>query len=61
MHLPLTDPLRITAWPDEVIDRLGYQPDSAYFEWTGSEEIFELSQSVVTELARPQKSGVQHS
>ncbi len=33
MDSPLTDPLRITAWPDEVIDRLGHQPDSAYFEW----------------------------
>ncbi len=33
MNVPLSDSLRIAAWPDEVIDRIGYQPDSAYFEW----------------------------
>jgi hypothetical protein len=33
MNVALSDPLRITAWPDEVIDRIGHQPDSAYFEW----------------------------
>jgi hypothetical protein len=33
MNVLLSDPLRITAWPDEVIDRIGHQPDSAYFEW----------------------------
>jgi hypothetical protein len=33
MNVPLSDPVRITAWPDEVIDRIGHQPDSAYFEW----------------------------
>lgn len=33
MHSPLTSPLRITAWPDAVIDRLGHAPTSAYFEW----------------------------
>ncbi len=33
MHTPLTDRLRITTWPDPVIDQLGHQPSSAYFEW----------------------------
>jgi hypothetical protein len=29
----LTSPVRITPWPDAVIDRVGHQPDSTYFEW----------------------------
>ena len=33
MHCPLTSPLRIEPWPDPVIDQLGHQPGSAYFEW----------------------------
>jgi hypothetical protein len=33
MPSPLTSPVRITPWPDTVIDRMGHQPDSAYFEW----------------------------
>lgn len=28
-----TSPLRVQAWPDAVIDRLGYEPTSEYFEW----------------------------
>jgi hypothetical protein len=30
---PLTSPLRVQAWPDAVIDRIGHLPTSAYFEW----------------------------
>ncbi len=33
MHSPMTSPLRVQAWPDPVIDRFGYLPTSAYFEW----------------------------
>ena len=33
MHSPLTSPLRVQAWPDAVIDRMGHLPTSAYFEW----------------------------
>ena len=33
MDSPLTGPLRIQAWPDAVIDRIGHLPTSAYFEW----------------------------
>ena len=33
MHSPLTSPLRVQAWPDAVIDRIGHLPTSAYFEW----------------------------
>jgi hypothetical protein len=33
MPFPLTSPVRITPWPDAVIDRVGHQPDSTYFEW----------------------------
>ncbi len=33
MHSPITSPLRIQAWPDAVIDRIGHLPTSAYFEW----------------------------
>ena len=36
MHPPITSPLRIQAWPDTVIDRIGHLPTSAYFEWTGT-------------------------
>ena len=33
MHAPINSPLRIQAWPDAVIDRIGHLPTSAYFEW----------------------------
>jgi hypothetical protein len=33
MDSPLTSPLQVQAWPDAVIDRLGYEPTSDYFEW----------------------------
>ncbi|MGH9223473.1 MAG: hypothetical protein ACRD2W_06730 [Acidimicrobiales bacterium] len=33
MDSSLTSPLRITAWADAVIDRIGHLPTSAYFEW----------------------------
>lgn len=33
MDSPLTSPLHVQAWPDPVIDRLGYEPTSSYFEW----------------------------
>ena len=33
MDSPTTTVLRIEAWPDAVIDRLGFTPTSAYFEW----------------------------
>ncbi len=55
------DPIPVVTLDDPVIEAVGFAPESRYAETTGSEEIFELSQSVVTELARPQKSGVQHS
>ncbi len=33
MTATIIDPVRIAAWPDEVIDRIGQLPSSAYFEW----------------------------
>ncbi len=33
MHPSLTSPLQIRSWPDAVIERLGHEPTSAYFEW----------------------------
>ncbi|MDP9403829.1 MAG: hypothetical protein M3P85_11010 [Actinomycetota bacterium] len=33
MNSPFTSPLRIEAWRDPVIDRLGHAPASAYVEW----------------------------
>ena len=33
MNSPFTTSLRIEAWPDPVIDRLGHAPASAYVEW----------------------------
>lgn len=33
MDCPLTGPLHVKAWPDAVIDRLGHEPASSYFEW----------------------------
>lgn len=33
MDSPLTSPLHVQAWPDPVIDHLGYGPTSSYFEW----------------------------
>ena len=33
MDSPFTSPLRVQAWPDAVVDRLGYEPTSEYFEW----------------------------
>ena len=33
MDSPLTSPLHVQAWPDAVVDRLGYEPTSEYFEW----------------------------
>lgn len=40
MHPLLTYPsetLSISAWPDELIDRVGFDPRSAYVEQTGTE------------------------
>lgn len=33
MNSPLAGPLRIQAWPDAVIERIGHLPTSVYFEW----------------------------
>lgn len=44
MDSSLTSPLRITAWPDAVIDRIGHLPGSPYFEWTGTGVRFEAGE-----------------
>ncbi len=41
MDSPITSPLHVQAWPDAVVDRLGYEPTSEYFDWTGREERFD--------------------
>lgn len=33
MDSPIASPLHVQAWPDSVIERLGYEPTSEYFEW----------------------------
>ena len=33
MDSPIISPLHVQAWPDTVIERLGHEPTSEYFEW----------------------------